>query len=251
MFNKLVVLLLVVSIFSSILAGCGGSSITADQSDAQRLLADINIKGRSLYNQPGWVHVIQKITYDTDKEDRGSLPNGKTIPLVQVIDIWYHINEQKLVYEYVWSMSTQDGQLIDINVFRNNTIYDLTNNISSAQNPYTLTLDYQFANELDDFVSTSGNHPVVTTREYNGRKATIFTLEEKLDSPRTSEDFSQPITASGSIVYFDSESGFILRLERIVTLADGSKRTFYTDNLTIETGLQPPQEIQNYVAGIF
>ncbi len=248
MFKKIVTFLMVASILASLLSACGGSS--AD-SNAKALLADLNATGRALYNQPGWVHVTQNIVYDTDKEDRGTLPNGQVIPLVQVIDIWYHINENKLVYEYVWSLNSQDGQTIAINVFRNNMVYDLINNISNPQNPYTLTLDYQFADEMDNFIATSGNHPVVETVELNGKTTTVFTLDEKLTSPRTTEDYSQPITAFGSIVYFDSENGLLLKLVRTVTLADGSKRTFYTDDLTIETAVEPPLDIQNYVNGLF
>ena len=130
-------------------------------------------------------------------------------------------------------------------------VYDLTNNVSNPQNPYVLTLDYQFTDEMDTFISTGGNHPVVTTVELNGKTATEFSLDEKVASPRTTEDYTQPIIASGTIVYFDSESGFLLKMVRTVTLADGSKRTFYTDNLTIETGVQPPQDVQNYVNGVF
>ena len=250
MFIKIVGFLLVMSILTSLLSACSGSSSITDE-NAKNLLADLNVKARTLYNQPGWVHVTQKIVYDTDKQDRGSLPNGKVIPLVQIIDIWYHINAKKLVYEYVWSMNSQDGQPVVQTVFRNNMIDDLTNNVSNPQNPYSLTLDYQFADDMDKFISTSGNHPVVKTVELNGKAATVFTLSEKLASPRTTEDYTQPIITSGSSVYFDSESGLLLKLERTVTLADGSKRTFYTDNMTIETGVQPPLDIQLYVNGVY
>lgn len=250
MVKKIVMFLVVMIIVASLLAACGGSSTTAD-SNAKKLLADLNAKGRTLYNQPGWVHVTEKVIYDTDKQDRGTLSNGKVIPLVQIIEIWYHINEQKRVYEFVWIMSSLDGQPVGVNVFRNNMVYDLTNNVSNPQNPYVLTLDYQFTDEMDTFISTGGNHPIVTTVELNGKTATEFSLDEKVASPRTTEDYTQPIIASGTIVYFDSESGFLLKMVRTVTLADGSKRTFYTDNLTIETGVQPPQDVQNYVNGVF
>jgi hypothetical protein len=250
MLKKIVLFLMVMAIAASLLSACRGSSAAADV-NAKKLLADLNAKARLLYNQPGWVHVTQKITYDTDKQDRGTLPDGKAIPLVQVIDIWYHINENKLTYEFVWGMYSQDGQLVDLNVFRNYTVYDLTYNVSNPQNPYSLNLDYQFADEMDNFISKGGNHPVITTVMLNGKSATVFTLDEKLASPRTTEDYSQPITSSGSIVYFDTESGLLLKMERSVTLADGSKRTFYTDNMTIVTGVQPPLDIQNYANGIW
>jgi len=249
MLRKIFLFLVVMSISASLLSACGGAST---DSNATQLLTGLNAKAKTLINQPGWVHVIEEIVYDTDKENRGTLSNGQTVPLVQTVDIWYHINEGKLVYQFVWTMSSQDGQTVETIVFMNNLIYNLTTNISNSLNPYSLkSLDYQFAAEMDDFINNSGNHPVVTTSEVDGKTVTVFTLNEQLDSPRIDEDYTQPINAIGSIAYFDSESGLILKLERIVTLADGSKRMFYIDNITIETGVQPPLDIQLYVNGMW
>jgi hypothetical protein len=249
MFKKYIMLCVVASMIAGLIASCNGSS-SAD-ADAKKLLTDLNAKARTLYSQPGWVHVTEKVVYDTDKKDRGTLSTGVVVPLTQIVDIWYHINDKKQVYEYVWQMSSQDGQPIEVTVFMNNTIYNLTTNISNPLNPYSLTLDYQFADEMDYFISSGGNHPVVSTVDLNGKPATVFTLNQKLATPKTSEDFTQPINEVGSIAYFDTASGFLLKLERTVTLADGSKRTFYTDNITIETGLQPPLYVQDYLAGFW
>ena len=247
MFRKILVFLLVTSILTGLLSACGGSS--AD-SNATKLLQGLNNKAKVLVNQPGWVHVTEQIGYDTDKADRGTLSTGQVVPLVQTVDIWYHINDSKLVYQYVWIMSSQDGKTIEVTVFLNNLLYNLTTNVSNPLNPYTLSLDYQFADEMDSFISRSG-HPVVTTGEVNGKTATIFTLDEKLASPRTTEDYTQPFTAAGSIASFDTGTGLLLRLERTVTLADGTKRPFFTDNVTIETGVQPPPDIQDYINGFW
>jgi hypothetical protein len=248
MLKKILVLLVVTSILASLLSACGGSS--ADN-NAKELLMGLNNKAKTLYNKPGWVHVTEKIVYDTDKQDRGTLSNGKVIPLVQVVDIWYHVNESKLVYQYVWMMSSQDGDTIETTVFLNNLLYNLTTNVSNPLNPYSLSLDYQFADEMDYFISNSGNHPVITSTQLGGKTATIFTLDEKLTSPSTTQDYTQPVTAIGSVAYFDSETGFLLKLVRNVTLADGTKRTFYTDNITIETGVQPTLDVQDYVNGFW
>jgi hypothetical protein len=248
MLKKILALLVVTSILASLLSACSGSS--ADN-DAKKLLMELNSRARSLYNKPGWVHVTEKVVYDTDKQDRGTLSNGQVIPLVQTVDIWYHINESKLVYQYVWMMSSQAGETIEATVFLNSLLYNLTTNVSNPQNPYSLALDYQFADEMDYFISNSGNHPVVTTVKLDGKTATVFTLDEKLTSPSTTEDYTQAVYAVGSVAYFDSETGLLLKLVRNVTLADGTKRTFYTDNITIETGVQPPQDVQNYVNGFW
>jgi hypothetical protein len=126
----------------------------------------------------------------------------------------------------------------------------LMNNTSSPQNPYPLSLDYQFEDEMNTFISKNGQ-PIVDTAEVNGKTATVFTLDETLAAPKTTTDFTQPFTSAGSIASFDSDTGLLLRLVRTVTLADGTKRTFYTDDLTIELDVQPPQEVQNYINGIF
>jgi hypothetical protein len=262
MFKKILVPLLVIALLVGFLSACGGTS-SADNSaqtatgvpsssdkDAQKLLTDLTSKARLLVNQPGWVHVTENIVYDTDSKDRGTLVNGTVVPLVQTINIWYHINSEKLVYEYVWLMSDQSEKIIDVGVFMNNNLFDLINNSSTPQNPYPLSLDYQFANEMDSFISRNG-HPVVTTAIVNGKNATVFTLDENLSAPKTSTDFTQPYNAAGSIASFDSDTGLLLRIIRTVTLADGTKRTFYTDNITVETGVEPPADVKNYVNGIW
>ena len=248
MFKKAFVFLVVMSILTSLLSACGGSA-SADK-DAQKLLSTLNNKERVFINQPGWVHVTEKIVYDTDKQDRGTMSNGTTIPLAQTVDIWYHINDQKLVYQYVWMLRSQNGDTIEVIVFLNNTLFNLMTNISNPLNPYSLTLDYQFADDMDSFISRSG-HPVVTTADVNGKTATVFSLEEQLASPKTTTDYNQPFIAAGSIASFDTETGLLLRMVQTVTLADGTKRIFYTDNITVEIGVQPTPEVQDYVDGFW
>jgi hypothetical protein len=248
MSKKIILLFLVTILLGSLLPACSGSA--ADK-NAKDLLRELNVKGKKFFNQPGWVHVTEKIMYDTDKQDRGTLPSGTIIPLVQVVDIWYHINSSKLVYEYVWTMSSQSGEPIEVTVFLHNLLYNLTTNISNPLNPYTLSLDYQFADELDYFISNSGNHPVVKTALVDGINTTVFTLDEKLSSPRTTTDYTQPINAIGTIASFDTETGLLLKLVRTVTLADGTRRIFYTDSIKIEKSVQPPQDVQDYVNGFW
>jgi hypothetical protein len=145
MLKKIFLFLGVLSMLTSLLAACGGRSADVDSAD---LLKGLVNKSRQLVNQPGWVHVTEKIVFDTDKADRGTMPNGQTIPLVQTVDIWYHVNDSKLVYQYVWMMSAQNGEVVEVSVFLNNLLYNLTTNMSNPLTPYRLALDYQFANEM-------------------------------------------------------------------------------------------------------
>ena len=248
MLKKIGLFLLVLIIAGSVLSACRGPATDKENQD---LLAGFNVKARQFINQPGWVHVTEKIIYDTDKQDRGKLANGTVVPLVQTVDSWYHINESKLVYEYVWFMTAQDGEPITTMVFLNNNLYNLTSNLSNPLNPYHLgALDYEFADEMDQFI-LNGKHPIVNASELNEKTTSVFTLEEKLDSPRTIDEYSQPVVATGTIATYDTESGLLLMLQRTVSFADGSKRTFYTTRMSSATGVQPTEEVQLYVNGFW
>src|SRR5512136_1006017 len=111
MLKKIVSLLTVVSIMAGLLSACGK---TSSDTSAQTRLDELNALAKKLVNQPGWVHVTEKITYDTDLENRGVMPKGQIIPLEQTVDIWYHLNDRKLVYEYVWLMTNQEGELVQV-----------------------------------------------------------------------------------------------------------------------------------------
>jgi hypothetical protein len=249
MLKKKITLLSVVMLLASLLSSCKSSLPTNDE-EAMKLLSDLNTKGRLLTNQPGWVHVNETITYDIDAPDRGTLMNGATVPLEQKIDIWYHINDGKRVYEYVWIMSDKHGETVDVGVYMNDNLYDLMNNTSSPLNPYYLKLDYQFETEMESFIERGG-HPVVTSEVLNGKTATVFTLNESLSEPKTSTDYTQPFVAASSTAYFDAETGLLLRVERSVTFQDGTRRIFFIDDLVIEADVQPTEEVLNYVNGFW
>jgi hypothetical protein len=249
MFKKPLLILVVVIILSASIMGCGPSKADLE---AQSLLLGLNNKARSVLNQPGWVHVIQNIVYDTDRENRGTMATGIVIPLIQEVSIWYHINQEKLVYQYVLETNTPEGETIETTVFYNEMMYNLVTNTSQQLNPYSLGgLDFQFSDEVATYLSSSGNHLTVSDGDFNGKPVTIFTLDQKLDSPAAYDDFNQPVTGAGTIATFDKESGYLLKLQRIVTLQDGTRRNFFTDTITIETGVEPPLYIEDYVNGIW
>jgi hypothetical protein len=249
MIKKVSILTTLLILAAGLLAGC--STSIGDQA-AQEELETLNTTARELINQPGWVHLVEHIVYDIDKPDRGSMSNGTVVPLEQTVNIWYHINDLKQVYQYVWEMTTLEGEPVETIVYLNNLMYNLTTNVSETLNPYNLgALDYKFSSELEYFIANNKTSPKVESGELDGVPVRIFTLEKKLDEATSSNDFSQPITHIGTIATFDSQTGLLLRLERTVTLEDGSKRTFYTDRINIEIGVLPPDNILLYVSGFW
>ena len=249
MLKKIVSLLAVVSIMAGLLSACGK---TSSDNSVQTRLDELNAQAKKLINQPGWVHVTEKITYDTDLEDRGVMPKGQVVPLIQTVDIWYHLNDRKLVYEYVWLMTNQDGELVQVIVFLNNVIHNLMTTVSTPMNPYSLgPLDHQFSSDVEDYVTRLKKQPVLKVMDLNGESVAVFTVEEQLETPSTIDDYQQPVTAVRSVAYFDQGSGLLRRIERFVTLEDGSERAFYTNDITIEIKVQPPQDILDYTNRIW
>jgi hypothetical protein len=249
MFKKILPVLGIVFILGSVLTACTGEK--SDQAALDKL-NELNRQARLLINQPGWLHLKEEVVFDTDKENRGTLSNGTVVPLEHFIDSWYHINQEKKVYQYVWELSNLDGEVIQTMVFKDNLLNDLTSNGSQGMNPYSLdSLDFNFDDELSRYIANQWGHPKVTTSELDGKAVTVFTLNTTLGEAEISEDFTQPIKRVLSIFTYDSSSGLLIKLERTVTLQDGTKRTYHTEVLKVETGVEPPESVINYVNGIW
>jgi hypothetical protein len=83
----------------------------------------------------GWMHVHQHIIFDTDTKNNGVLPNGIVLPLSQINDIWYQIDDQGLVIELVSIMLNSDGQFVQVGVSSDGTSWNsATNEITTANN---------------------------------------------------------------------------------------------------------------------
>lgn len=250
MFKKLSFLLAVLIIAVNLLTACQSNNNASDVS-ATDLVTVLNKKSSVLTAKAGWLHVVEKVVYDVDKENLGVLPNETVIPLTYLTDTWYHINNNSQVFEYVQRQTTMNGDIVQVSVFMNRVIVNLMTNYVLQMTPYNLgALDYRFANEMADYTNRTGKQATVKLDTVDGHKAAIITIEEKLDQPVTSDNYQEPVYSIRSVACYDTDSGLLFRLERIRIFKDGSERTFYKTQITVEQGGTPPQEILDYLKGI-
>ncbi len=217
------------------------SSITVS---SQEQLAILSQKATTLTSQPGWVFVRSTIHYDTDRPNNGVLPNGQEIPLAQVLECWYHINEDGLVFESVTTMFTLDGKIVQESVFANGVLWGSALDETSNQAPYFLTnMDGGFGDLAKDFTAKMGQEPEASVSELDGKKIYTFKVFEVYEGGMVFTDFDQPVAKTIKIASFDAETGFIVQEEVVTVFTDGTERTFSQANHEILINAVPPESI--------
>lgn len=217
---------------------------SGDTISPQEQLALLNQKATVLTSQPGWVFVRTTVVYDTDRKNNGVLPNGQEIPLAQVFECWYHVNEDGLVFESVTTMFTLDGKIVQESVFANGVLWGSALDETSNQAPYFLTnMDGGFGDLARDFTAKTGQEPEVSVTELDGRKIYTFTVFEVHEGGMIFVDFDKSVAKTIKIASFDAETGFILREEVISVFTDGTERTFSQASHEILINVVPPESI--------
>lgn len=207
-------------------------------------LAILNQKATALTNQPGWLFFRTTVVYDTDSKNNGILPDGQEIPLSQVLEVWFHLNDEGLVFEFVNTMLTLDGEVIQESVFLNGVVWSSATNEEYIQSAFFLTpLDGGFSSLADDYITRTGKMPDMSVTEQDGRKMVVFTIEEMYEQELTLSDFDQPVIGSKHSVSLDEETGFITQEEVVYYFSDGIIRSFYTAQTVIQVDAVPPEEI--------
>jgi hypothetical protein len=250
MFKKFAFFLAALFLAANLLTACQPSDVTNGVSPTD-LMTLLNKKATAITKKPGWLHVTETVVYDVDKENLGVLPNETVIPLEYKMETWYHINPQGKVYEYVQIQSTMDGDIVQVSVFVNQVIVNVITNYALQMPPYALgQLDYRFSNEMADFMSRTGKNPKLKIATRDGHNAAIFTLEETLSEPITTDNYNDQVYGTRTIAYYDTENGLLFRLERIRIFKNGPERTFYRTDITVEQNATPPDDILDYLKGI-
>jgi hypothetical protein len=103
---------------------------------------------------------------------------------------------------------------------------------------------------MTEFIERTGEQPSVMVTDVDGRQAVVFEIEEMLEEPVVSESYIEPVNGVRSVACYDMETGLLFRLERIRIFADGSERTYYSTEITVETDAQPPQVVLDYMSGM-
>jgi hypothetical protein len=189
----------------------------------------------------GWLHMVTH--HMRDKDRVSSLPNGEAIPLNYISETWYHLNDQGQAVEVIAFMCSEDGEPVQISTFRGNIWRNLTVGEKWGGEPFTPRLDLGFsadAAQAHEWGSTLSQQMVTLA----GRTALRFTMRDEFGSPLLMEGYAQPVISAERRAYFDTRSGALLLLERVLVAADGKERVVErAEPITIEYGVETPAEV--------
>ena len=222
------------------------SSVTSDNSQQEILAQSPEEILQSLNNkatknlEPGWIHLHTEIVYDTDMENNGVLPNGVEIPLHQINDAWYLLNEESLVIESVFIMKTTDGDIVQIGTYKNGVGNNSVIDDPVSEVPYPLALDGGLSRAMTQMRERG---EVFTFREFvnaNGVTKVEFNSTTTFEIPIKSIDYNQRTISNRSRIVFDKETGVMELKEIIAYLENGTERVF--QKLTQEVTKEAPTD---------
>lgn len=219
------------------------SGLTTDQ-----LVQELNARAVAGLRD-GWVHIQVNINVDTDLQNSGILPNGNAIPNQQIMDIWYHLNAERLVIEGVTIMRTTDGQIVQVGVSSNDTSWNSgTDEITTFEQYIVNGFDYGFLKNDLQWLEGFGNKAVVTQVVLSGGGEGVqFVIGAKYEKPVVTNDFNKPSNRAETRAVFDSTTGYLVSREVTIWFEDGSQRVFnrLTQKIAFES---PTNEVLNFLA---
>lgn len=202
--------------------------------------SEVTLQGNS------WLHLVTHHIRNKDK--LSSLPNGQAIPLNYILDTWYHLDEKGRVLEGITCMRSEDGQLLQVSTFRDNTWRNLTTGEKWAGEIFTPKLDLGFSADAAQ-AKAWGSFLSRETTTLGGRKVELFRLRDKYEDPVQFEGYAQPALSTERRAYFDPQSGALLMFERILVLTDGTERVVEQVTwVTIQQGEGPPPDVLAFLS---
>jgi hypothetical protein len=228
-------------------AGVPNPVPTAIVSSADEIVKGLNAK--AVQNlKPGWIHVRQQITFDTDTKNNGVLPNGTAIPLSQINDIWYQIDDQGLVIEVVSIMLNSDGQVVQVGVISDGTSWNSATNEIAIADQYKLDgLDNSFLRDLqwlEKFGNLASISQIILPNNQIGLQITIG---DKFDQPTKTIDYDKPAIGAETTAVFDQTTGNLISEKIVYIFDDESVRVYksYTQDIKFEP---PAVDVLNYLS---
>jgi len=232
----------------------GGMNATANQSASQTAavlaqspsvlgtLQALNDKANQRFLTPGWLYIKIISEGNTDLGNRGVLPNGQILSEDHTSEIWYHLDDQNRVIEFVSVDRAADGQIIQIGVFRNGIQWNSATNETFEVKPFALeTLDFGVLRDAQVHDQTT---PQVQSDDMrDGRRVVRFDSIERYAKPLQFAVFNQGVAANEGRAYFDPATGQLLQREVIAHLADSSERIVSRSTFEFKSGVTPPTEV--------
>lgn len=191
---------------------------------------------------PGWYAVREEWQHDVDNPSSHLLLSGDPRPGAYQIESWYHVDDNGRVDEMVSLLRDPEENILEVYAFANGQyVTSAAPQEAYPQQPYRLHLNEQYLGNL--IANLRSERGRAERSELDGIPAMLFTLEEIWSTPLTSQHYNQPIAADLVQAYVDLETGQLLFLKTIATLADGSERVMEQMRLQVSAVDEPPPSV--------
>ena len=209
---------------------------------AQEIFSQLNEKTLIVSNS-GWLHGKEYRTHDVDSTNFGVLPNGKELPLEQITEYWFYINDSGFIERSVTIIRGTDGQVVQVGINSNGTSWNTATDEIVPHDLYPFEgFDYGLHYYLTRPELQFSNYD-----DQDGKQVTVFSIFVGEENPVTLDEYSSRLTGMEHHYYFDTNTGFFIQSETIAHLDDGSQRRFESIQSEFELGKTPPPEVFAYL----
>lgn len=223
------------------------TSVLRTQSEA---LEDMQtLKNIALQRLPkqGWVHFVTRVSFNPEEVKGKTYADLRPIPPITIHESWYHLNENNQIYEDVQFTRTEDGEIIQEGVTRDNFAWNITYDIEFPLEPIDFTYDYfEFERTVNESLSEGASLTEVET-VFNDKPIRRFDLLLQYGAPQNLDTYPKALGGMLKRYYVDPETGFVTRLEMIVQFADGTEQISSVQELITLEAADPGEDILAYL----
>jgi hypothetical protein len=198
-------------------------------------------------SKPGWVHFVTRASINPEEVKGKTYPDQRPIPPVTIHEDWFHLDENNKIYEAVQFTRTEDGEIIQEGVTRDNLAWNITYDIEFPSEPFDFTYDYfEFERTVNESINEGASLTEIET-VINDKPARRFDLHLQFGEPQKLDTYAKAQSGMLKRYYVDPETGFVTRLEMIVQFADGTEQISSVQELITLEAADPGEEILAYL----
>jgi hypothetical protein len=207
-------------------------------------LGQLQARATQNYGQTGWVHIVETITHDLDRELFSTLPNGTPVPLAHVLETWAHLTgTPRVISQHIIYLRDLQGTILETSVYDGGVAWNSASGQRAAQpNAPAGAFDRRFGASVSEFlqVGAAVNQALVTR---DNEDFIQIIVDYRFEAPSQYEDYTQAV--AGQLIHadFDSNGGQLRRLDWVMRLADGSERNYGRWEIVLEAGVTPPDAV--------
>jgi len=193
-------------------------------------------------DSPGWFHMVTH--HQRDKQESSVLPNGQTISLNYISEVWFQLDADDLIVAAVSTMFDLEGNISQQSIYQDEIWHNLTLDFKFEAEPLPLRLGSNLLNRVTN-APIRGHNLSREIAQLDQQTVLVFTIQEPFKAPAYLADIAQSVTGSIHQAHFNPVTGDLMRTIQAFTLVTGEMHVMEETNfITLESKMAPPQEVK-------